>query len=139
MPRLTAMGLAPAVMFFIPALTIAAARAVAVVVPSPATSLVLSAACLTNCAPMLAKGSDNSISFATETPSWMTAGAPHFLSMATLRPLGPKVVTTALVRMLTPKTRLWRASSENLSCLALMRLQREYLQILQINIPYCQF
>src|SRR3989344_247137 len=50
----------------------------------------------------------------------MTAGAPHFLSIATLRPLGPRVITTALVRVLTPWTRAFLASSLNLSCLAAM-------------------
>ena len=68
-PRLINIGLAPAVIFFMPWLTMAAARAVAVVVPSPAASLVFSAACLTSWAPMLAKGSASSISLATETPS----------------------------------------------------------------------
>jgi sulfide:quinone oxidoreductase len=49
-----------------------------------------------------AKGSVNSISLATETPSCTTLGAPHFLSSATFRPLGPNVVITALARVLTP-------------------------------------
>src|SRR3989344_6384973 len=49
----------------------------------------------------------------------MTFGAPHFLSSATLRPLGPSVVTTALAKILTPRTSAWRASSENFICLAI--------------------
>ncbi len=41
MPFLMNIGFAPAATFFMPSLTIACARTVAVVVPSPATSLVL--------------------------------------------------------------------------------------------------
>ena len=55
----------------------------AVVVPSPATSLVLLAASLTSWAPMFSNLSSSSISLATETPSCNTTGAPHFLSIAT--------------------------------------------------------
>ena len=40
MPRRMSMGLAPAATFFIPSVTMAWARTVAVVVPSPAASLV---------------------------------------------------------------------------------------------------
>ena len=46
-PFLRIIGLAPAARFFIPALIIACARTVAVVVPSPATSLVFVATSLT--------------------------------------------------------------------------------------------
>ena len=56
-PFLTTIGLAPAVIFFIPAAVICCASKVAVVVPSPATSFVLSAASLTSCAPIFSKGS----------------------------------------------------------------------------------
>ena len=69
-------GLAPAARFFIPAFTIACASTVAVVVPSPATSLVLVATSLTSCAPMFSKESSNSISFAMVTPSFVINGAP---------------------------------------------------------------
>ena len=96
MPRLSSIGLAPAVTFFRPSLTMAWASTVAVVVPSPATSLVLVAASLRSWAPMFSNGSFSSISLATVTPSWVTVGLPHFLSRATLRPLGPRVVLTAL-------------------------------------------
>ncbi len=51
-PLFKSIGLAPAVTFFIPALTIACANTVAVVVPSPAWSAVFAATSLTNCAPM---------------------------------------------------------------------------------------
>src|SRR5512134_1758069 len=81
-------------------------------------SLVLVAASLSNCAPMFWKGSCSSISFATVTPSCVMVGAPHFLSRATLRPLGPRVVLTASARVSTPTLRLRRASSEKSNCLA---------------------
>ncbi len=51
-PRFRAMGLAPAVTFFMPSRMMAWARTVAVVVPSPATSEVLEATSFTIWAPM---------------------------------------------------------------------------------------
>src|SRR5215212_1430499 len=113
MPCFSSIGFAPAVTFFRPSLTIACARTVAVVVPSPATSLVLVAASLRSCAPMFSKGSESSISLATVTPSWVTVGAPNFLSSATLRPLGPRVVLTALASVSMPVLSDRRASSLN--------------------------
>ena len=85
--------------------------AVAVVVPSPATSLVLVAACLSICAPMFWKWFSSSISLATVTPSWVTVGAPHFLSSATLRPRGPRVTFTASASAFTPLRMRLRADS----------------------------
>ena len=120
MPCLSSMALAPAATLRMPSWTIAWARTVAVVVPSPATSLVLVAASLSSCAPMLAKWSSSSISLATVTPSWVTVGAPYFLSRATLRPLGPSVVLTALARVSTPSFRDWRASVLNSRILAML-------------------
>ena len=76
MPFLKIIGLAPAARFFIPAFTIACARTVAVVVPSPATSFVLVATSFTSCAPMFSKASSSSISFAIVTPSFVISGAP---------------------------------------------------------------
>lgn len=52
-PRLRSIGLAPAVTFFSPTPIIACASTVAVVVPSPASSLVFEATSLTIWAPML--------------------------------------------------------------------------------------
>src|SRR5215472_17890446 len=40
-------------------------------------------------------------------------GAPHFLSMTTLRPRGPSVTLTASARWFTPRSRWRRASSSN--------------------------
>ena len=58
---------------------IASARTVAVVVPSPATSLVLLATSLTIWAPMFSYLSSSSISLATVTPSLVTVGEPKRL------------------------------------------------------------
>src|SRR5665648_1080133 len=91
-PRFKSIGFAPAVTFFKPTLIIDCARTVAVVVPSPASSLVFEATSFTRCAPIFAYGSESSISFATVTPSLVTCGAPNFFSIITLRPFGPNVL-----------------------------------------------
>ena len=89
----------------------ACANTVAVVVPSPAISAVFEATSLTICAPMFSIGSFNSISLATETPSFVTDGEPNFLSITTLRPFGPKVTFTALAKASTPRFNPSRAST----------------------------
>jgi len=119
-PRFRSIGFMPAATAFIPSRTIACARTVAVVVPSPATSEVCEATSLTICAPIFSNLSSSSISFATETPSLVTVGAPKLLSRTTLRPLGPSVILTALARTLTPLTIRARASSPNFTSLALI-------------------
>ena len=119
MPRLSAIGFAPAVTERSPSWTIAWASTVAVVVPSPATSLVLVATSLASCAPRFSKGSSSSTSRATVTPSLVMVGAPHFLSMTTLRPLGPSVTLTASARRFTPRSSARRASSSNSTLLAM--------------------
>ncbi len=68
----------------------ASASTVAVVVPSPATSLVLLAASLTSLAPRFSYGSSSSMSSATVTPSLVIFGEPQPLSSTALRPRGPK-------------------------------------------------
>ena len=73
------------------------------VVPSPATSLVLDATSRTIWAPMFSSGSFSSISFATVTPSLVIVGPPNFFSRTTLRPLGPRVTFTASASWLTPR------------------------------------
>ncbi len=83
MPRLRASGLAPAATFFRPWRTIAWASTVAVVVPSPATSLVAVATSRTSWAPWFSKTSSTSISRAMVTPSLVIVGAPNFLSRTT--------------------------------------------------------
>src|SRR6202167_5885470 len=122
MPRLSDIGLAPALTERSPSCTIACARTVAVVVPSPATSLVLVATSLASWAPRFSAGSSSSISRATATPSLVMVGAPHFLSMTTLRPLGPSVTLTASARRLTPRSSDRRASSSNSKLLAMCYL-----------------
>src|SRR6266446_7327475 len=122
MPRLSPIGLAPAVTFFRPSRTMAWASTVAVVVPSPAMSEVLEATSLSIWAPMFSKGSLSSISLATATPSLVMVGLPYFLSMTTLRPLGPKVALTAAAMMLTPRSRAARPSSLNMTCFGILVL-----------------
>src|ERR687892_633243 len=94
-PRFRAIGLAPAATFLIPCLTMARARTVAVVVPSPATSFVFVATSLVSWAPRSSHGSSSSTSLAMVTPSLVTVGAPHFLSSTTFRPFGPPRRTSA--------------------------------------------
>src|ERR1017187_4574022 len=78
------------------------ARMVAVVVPSPATSLVLEATSRTIWAPMFSKGSLSSISLATVRPSLVIVGPPNFFSRTTFRPFGPRVTFTASASWFTP-------------------------------------
>ena len=117
-PRERDIGSAPAAIILSPSRKIASANTVAVVVPSPATSLVLLAASLTNWAPRFSKGSSNSISSATVTPSLVILGEPQPLSRTALRPRGPSVERTALANFETPANRGWRASSSNTICFA---------------------
>ena len=56
------------------------------------------------------------------TPSFVIVGAPHFLSITTLRPLGPKVTRTASASASTPRSRLRRAFSSNSRILAMLFL-----------------
>src|SRR4051812_38339749 len=119
MPRFRLKGLAPAVTLRRPSWTMAWARTVAVVVPSPATSLVLVATSFTSCAPMFSNGSSSSTSRAMDTPSLVMVGAPNFLSRTTLRPLGPSVTLTVSASRFTPASSERRASSWNFSCLAM--------------------
>src|SRR6059036_2520875 len=116
MPRLSPIGLAPAVTLRSPSRKIACASTVAVVVPSPAMSEVFEATSFSIWAPMSSYGSFSSISLATVTPSLVIVGLPNFLSMTTLRPFGPSVALTAAAMMLTPLSSALRASSSNLSC-----------------------
>ena len=70
--------------------------------------------------PDLLLGSSSSISLAMETPSLVIVGAPHFFSRTTLRPLGPRVILTALASWSIPRSRARRASSSNVMILAAM-------------------
>src|SRR5438132_675000 len=119
-PRLRSIGFMPAATALTPSRTMAWARMVAVVVPSPATELVLLATSPTICAPMFSNLSESSISLATVTPSLVIRGAPKLLSRTTLRPLGPKVTRTASVSMSMPCSIRSRASVPSLISLAAM-------------------
>src|SRR5689334_1022782 len=121
MPRLSADGFAPAATLRMPSRTSAWASTVAVVVPSPATSLVLVATFFASCAPRFSYGSSRSISRAMVTPSLVIVGAPNFLSMTTLRPLGPSVTLTASASLSTPRSRLRRAVSSNARIFAMRK------------------
>ena len=110
-PRLRAIGFAPAATLRSPSRTSAWAKTVAVVVPSPATSSVFLATSLTNSAPIFSQGSSRSISLAMETPSLVIVGAPHFFSRTTLRPRGPRVTLTASASVFIPRSKPRRASS----------------------------
>src|SRR5665213_1234662 len=117
-PRFRSIGFMPAATALAPSRTMACASTVAVVVPSPAWSLVFEATSRTICAPMFSNLSESSISLATVTPSLVMRGAPNDLSSTTLRPLGPSVTRTASARMLTPRSIRSRASPPNLTSLA---------------------
>ena len=94
MPRRMTIGFAPAARFFRPSRIMPCASTVAVVVPSPAMSLVLVLTSRISCAPMFSKASSSSISFAMVTPSLVIRGEPYFFASTTLRPLGPRVIFT---------------------------------------------
>ena len=113
MPRLSAIGFAPAATLRRPSRTSAWASTVAVVVPSPAMSSVFLATSLTSSAPIFSHGSSSSISLAIDTPSLVMVGAPHFFSRTTLRPRGPSVTLTASARVFMPRSSPRRASSSN--------------------------
>src|SRR5919202_493901 len=118
MPRLRSIGFMPAATDRAPSRTMAWARTVAVVVPSPATSLVLLATSRTICAPIFSNLSASSISLATVTPSLVILGAPKLLSSTTLRPFGPSVTFTASARTSTPRIIRSRAFAPNLTSFA---------------------
>src|SRR5262245_34036898 len=118
MPRLRSIGFMPAATALAPSFTMACASTVAVVVPSPAWSLVFWATSRTIWAPIFSNLSSSSISLATVTPSLVMRGAPKLLSSTTLRPFGPSVTLTALASVSTPRSMRSRASVANLTSLA---------------------
>ncbi len=122
MPLLKIIGLAPAAKFLIPSWIIAWAKTVAVVVPSPATSLVLVATSFTSCAPIFSKASSNSISFAIVTPSFVISGAPKDLSKTTFLPFGPSVTLTVFANLSTPASNAVLASTPYLISFAIIGL-----------------
>src|SRR5215210_8051078 len=124
MPLPSAVGFAPAATLRRPAATMAWASTVAVVVPSPATSLVFVAAVLASCAPRFSNGSLSSISRAIVTPSLVTVGPPNFFSSTTLRPRGPRVTLTASASWSTPRSSARRAVSSKLICFGMSPLSQ---------------
>nr|GMD26122.1 Uncharacterised protein [Ipomoea batatas] len=98
-PLVIKTGFAPAATTLTPSAIRPCARTTDVVVPSPAKSLVLAAACLTSLAPMFSTGSSSSTSLATVTPSLTIFGAPYLLSRTTFLPLGPSVTPTRSERV----------------------------------------
>src|SRR5262249_29595896 len=135
MPRLRSIGFMPAATALAPSRTIACASTVAVVVPSPAWSLVFWATSRTIWAPMFSNLSSSSISFATVTPSLVMRGAPKLLSSTTLRPFGPSVTFTALASVSTPRSILSRASPANRTSLAAIGLYSVCLGIAEPSAP----
>ena len=111
MPRFKTIGFAPAATFRIPCLIMAYARTVAVVVPSPATSLVFEAACRIKQTPVFSRLSVKFISFAIVTPSLTICGVPNFLPKTTFLPLGPKVIETASAKISIPFSKAFLAAS----------------------------
>src|ERR1700730_18540190 len=118
-PIFSCIGFAPAVTLRKPSLIMVCASSVAVVVPSPATSLVLVATSRSSCAPVFSMGSLSSISRTIVTPPLVTVGAPNFFSRTTLRPLGPSVIRTDEATMSMPFFRACRASTSNVTVFAI--------------------
>ncbi len=119
-PRLRAIGLAPAATLRRPSRTSAWASTVAVVVPSPATSSVFLATSLTSSAPIFSYGSSSSISLAMETPSLVIieGGAPLLLE-DDVAALGAKGDLDGVGELVHPRSRPRRASSSNAMILAM--------------------
>ena len=112
MPRLSAIGLAPAATFFRPSLTMAGRgrcrrRAVT------GNVVGLFGNFFDELGTDLLDGSSSSISLAMETPSLVIVGAPHFFSKTTLRPLGPSVTLDGIRQLVHAGSRPRRASSSN--------------------------
>ena len=112
-------GFAPLAMFFRPSKTIASAKTHAVVVPSPALSLVFMLTSLIKLAPMFSKGFSSSISRAIETPSLVISGVAYFRSRTTFFPFGPRVIFTASATAFMPFFNRFLASSPDFICLAI--------------------
>src|SRR5487761_298875 len=137
-PILSCIGLAPAVTLRKPSLIMVCASRVAVVVPSPATSLVLVATSRSSCAPVFSIGSLSSISRTIVTPSLVTVGAPNFFSRTTLRPLGPSVMRTEEATMSMPFFRACRASTSNVTVFAIFLFPLLPLFLLAVCADDCE-
>src|SRR2546430_17564517 len=105
------------------------AKTVAVVVPSPAMSLVVLATSRTICAPMFSKRFASSISLATVTPSLVDSGEPNDLSRTTLRPRGPRVIFTVLASLSIPRWMSPRAVVPKCKCFADIVILLKYIGV----------
>jgi hypothetical protein len=117
-PRFRSMGLRPAATERRPSTRMALVSTVAVVVPSPATSLVADATCFTSDAPTFWYLSENSSALATVTPSLVIFGPRTAAQSRRCDPLGPIVTWTASARRSTPASTLLRQSTPNFISLA---------------------
>ena len=115
-PLFSSVGLFPFLIYCWAASKIALVRTVDVVVPSPASTLVLADACLTICAAAFSTGSSRSTNFATVTPSLVIIGILPFSCKITFRPLGPRVDATLSAKTLTPFKILLCSSSLEEKC-----------------------
>src|SRR5229473_5491327 len=110
-PSTSSTGLAPAARHLRPSCTSTSASTVAVVVPSPATSLVCFETSRSTCAPIFSNGHSSSISLAMLAPSREMIGVPIGRSMIAFMPFGPSVPRTALASLAMPLPNAARAAS----------------------------
>ena len=98
-----------------PALTIASVKTIAVVVPSPADCAVLRAASFIICIAKFSIGLLRDIELATVTPSFVIVIPDKCSadSIKTVRPLGPRVLLTALEILEIPSISFKRPSLSN--------------------------
>lgn len=99
-------GFIPLETYLIPSLQIACASTVVVLVPSPTSVFVFSAASITIAAHIFSIGSSNETSFATLTPSFVTIGEFPPLATITFIPFGPIVEPTMFATFSTPANNL---------------------------------
>ena len=120
MPRQRSTGFTPRSSAAMPFWIRPLASTIAVVVPSPATSLVCIETSRTTCAPMFSKRSKSSISLAMVTPSRDTIGVPIGRSTIAFMPRGPRVASTAAASLPTPRASARLASPSWMICFAMV-------------------
>ena len=118
-------ALAPTTTLRMPSARIACARIVEVLVPSPTSSPVRSAAWRNTCAPRFSSGSLRSNSLAIVTPSLQTSGAPHLRWIRTDFDFGPNVMRIASASWVAPRRIFSRAAERNRICLCAMEFALE--------------
>ena len=131
MPRLSAIGLAPAATLRSPSRTSAWASTVAVVVPSPATSSVFLATSLTSSAPeLLVRVVELDLLGDAHPVVGDRRERPTARPARRCGPSGPSVTFTVSARMFMPRSRPRRASSPNTINFAIC-------VVLYIAVPMC--